>query len=152
MHITQWGEYGVHCCVIIAQTEQQSLNPVGAEFIAGELNIDLQYAQQVLQRLRRKGIIKSVRGPHGGYCLAHSADSITLYDVIKASEGDTMEVICESEPIKLKACQNGSQCYLRDVWHLLRKNIDDFLQGYSLSMLASQEANTGKVIQIGRAS
>ena len=152
MRITQWGEYGVHCAVIISRSEKQSQNPVGAEYIAGELNIDLQYAQQVLQRLRRHGIIKSVRGPHGGYQLSRSSDEISLEEILKASEGGTMDIICESKPIKLDVCHNGSPCYLRDIWHSLRKHIDDFLQGYSLSQLASQESNVGKVIQIGRIS
>lgn len=151
MRITQWGEYGIHCSVIIAQSENQSSSPVGAEHIAGELNIDLQYAQQVLQRLRRKGIIKSVRGPHGGYRLSRPSDEITLEDILKASEGETMEIICESKPIKLHACHNATPCYLRDVWHLLRRHIDSFLQGYSLTQLAAQDTSTAKVIQIGRA-
>ena len=150
MRITQWGEYGIHCAVTIAQAEKRTSSPVGAEYISKGLNIDLQYTQQILQRLRRKGIIKSIRGPHGGYCLAKSAEQITLHDILAASEGNTLEVICETKPLQRDVCLSGGPCYLRNIWQLLRKHINGFLAGYTLRDLAAEEITTTKVVQLGK--
>src|SRR5690606_3493579 len=69
MRITQWGEFGVHCTVYIAERHRAGAATVTAAEIADAQGIDPQYTQQILQRLRRKGLITSVRGPQGGYRL-----------------------------------------------------------------------------------
>ena len=81
MKITKWGEYGILCCVYLAQNNGN--RAVGAGEISESQSIPLQYTHQILQRLRKGGIIESLRGPHGGYRLAKSAENTTLKDILK---------------------------------------------------------------------
>lgn len=138
MRITQWGEYGVHCTHYIARQELEGKKSVSAADVAASQNIDLLYAQQILQRLRRNNIVQSIRGPNGGYRLSRPPQEISLFDILKASEGDTFEVICETKPISTERCAPGPSCSLRPIWFKLRDHIDQFLGSYSLLDILNQ--------------
>lgn len=135
MHITQWGEYGVHCATFIASRQRAGAEAVPATEIAEAQNIPVDYTQQILQRLRKNSIVKSLRGPQGGYLLNRPANEITLRDILVASEGDTFEVICETKPLNEERCSPDGQCSLRPLWHGLRKHVDEFLEKYTLEDL-----------------
>lgn len=135
MRITQWGEYGAHCLAFIADKEKHGTATVNAAHISEAQGIDLLYAQQILQRLRRGGLIESVRGPQGGYKLARPAESITLYDILLAAEGDTFEVICEAKPISPERCTPDHPCNLRKVWENLRTHVDGYLKQVLLTSI-----------------
>jgi Rrf2 family transcriptional regulator, iron-sulfur cluster assembly transcription factor len=154
MRITQWGEYGVLCSTFLADKEQSENGTVGAMEIAKAHGIALEYAQQILQRLRRGGIIKSVRGPQGGYKLARGAREITLREVLLAAEGDTFEVICDTKPLHLPCCKEESDCGLRELWQGLKKEVDKYLNSYTLADLASSPNQTchshDNVVRLGQ--
>ena len=135
MHITQWGEYGVHCATFIAQRQRQGAEAVRAAEIAESQGIPLDYAQQILQRLRRSAVVKSVRGPQGGYLLGKDPKEITLRDILIAAEGDTFEIICEHKPLNQERCSPTGLCNLRPVWYGLRKHVDEFLMRFTLDDL-----------------
>lgn len=135
MHITQWGEYGVHCAVLIAQRQRAGAEAVRAADIAESQGIPLDYAQQILQRLRKSSVVKSVRGPQGGYLLNREPREITLRDILIAAEGDTFEIICETKPLNQERCSPTGTCNLRPVWYGLRKHVDDFLTRFTLEDL-----------------
>lgn len=140
MRITQWGEYGVHFAVHLARREREGTIPVGAAEIAAEQGTAVEYAQQILQRLRRGAIVESVRGPLGGYKLARPATEITLLDILIAAEGDSFEVICESKPIDAERCAVGHRCTLRPIWFDLRTHINTFLRSRTLHALAFEDS------------
>lgn len=139
MRITQWGEYGVLIAIYIAWKGRNGDSPVvGAAEIANSQEIALQYAQQILLRLRDGSVVESVRGPHGGYRLARMPEEITLKDVLLAAEGHTFEVICESKPINSVRCNSGKSCFLQPVWFGLRKHVDQYLVDYTLDKLVDR--------------
>lgn len=135
MHITQWGEYGVHCATFIATRQLAGSEAVPAVEIAEAQGIPVDYAQQILQRLRKNAIVRSLRGPQGGYLLTRPAKEITLRDILVASEGETFQVICETKPLNEERCSPGGQCNLRPLWHGLRRHVDEFLEKYTLEDL-----------------
>lgn len=165
MHITQWGEYGVHCAVFIAQrcnfdNDTGASKAVKASEIAEFQGIPTDYAQQILQRLRAGNIITSVRGPQGGYCLAKPAAEITLKDIIAASEGDTLDIICETKPITSERCGTNTCCYLKPVWFGLKEQVNKYLEKFTLAELvnsANSEAlerkqQNNNFVQVGQSS
>jgi Rrf2 family iron-sulfur cluster assembly transcriptional regulator len=134
MRVTQWGEYGVLCAIELAKT-RDSLSLSAAE-LSEVLKIDVQYAQQILHRLKRGCVIKSIRGPKGGYQLDRSPEKITLKEIIYAAEGETFEVFCESKVIDQQRCSPVTNaCNLRPIWYRLREHIDTFLDQIALSDL-----------------
>ena len=138
MRITQWGEYGVRCLVRIASHEQVSSEPIGASEISLSQGIALDYAQQILQRLRKGGLIESVRGPSGGYRLSRKPSEITLGDILTAAEGTTFEIICDTKPLDPERCSPLNHCGLRLVWEELREHVDLFLKGVSLETITQR--------------
>lgn len=85
MRLSKKSRYGLRALVdlaIRAKEEQISLNS-----IAERNNISLQYLEQVFAALRRAGIVKSIKGPQGGYLLDKDADKITVLEIVKALEG-----------------------------------------------------------------
>ncbi len=137
MRVTRWGEFGILCSLYLARKGENEA--VGAAEIAEKQSIPIQYTQQILQRLRKGGIIKSVRGPKGGYALVRSPIETTLKDILYAAEGETFEVICESDPVYTEKCE-GRVCGLRSVWTELRTVVDDFLSKRSLAWLIENES------------
>ena len=151
MHITQWGEYGVHCCAYLAKRHAQGVATVPASEIAESQQLPLDYAQQILQRLRRTELVKSVRGPQGGYALGRPANEITLYDILLAAEGDTFEVICDNKPIGQARCEPNGDCNLRPVWRALREHVNEFLGKHSLQdLIVRSGATPNDPIQINQ--
>jgi Rrf2 family iron-sulfur cluster assembly transcriptional regulator len=137
MRVTKWGEYGILCSLYLARNAARG--PVGAAEISEAQVIPLQYTQQILQRLRRGGIIESSRGPHGGYSLCRKPEETTLKEILYAAEGDTFEIICESNPIYPDQCGN-STCGLHAVWSELKTAVDTLLSSRSLSWVIEKEA------------
>lgn len=85
MRLSKKSRYGLRALVdlsVRAKEEQISLNS-----IAERNNISLQYLEQVFAALRRAGIVKSIKGPQGGYLLDKDADKITVLEIVKALEG-----------------------------------------------------------------
>jgi Rrf2 family iron-sulfur cluster assembly transcriptional regulator len=142
MRITQWGEYGVHCMVLLAKGDV-SAPPIQAATLSSSLNIALDYTQQILQRLRKGGLIKTTRGPAGGYSIAKPAETITLRDILAAAEGDTFEIICEHRPLDGNCQLADRHCYLRNIWHGLKAHIDQHLSKQTLAEIVALSAQDG---------
>lgn len=146
MRITQWAEYGTHCAIYLAKELKKGRATVTAHDVAKELCIEDDYAQQILQRLRKGGIIESVRGPTGGYKLLNDPKNVTLKDLVLATEGDTFEVICEIRPLG-DTCGATSACSLKNVWVSLKQHVESFLVSITLASLADSE-HTSPLVSI----
>jgi Rrf2 family iron-sulfur cluster assembly transcriptional regulator len=134
MRVTQWGELGVLCAIELAKT--RSTTSLSAADLAEALKIDVQYAQQILHRLKCGAVIESIRGPKGGYKLKKNAAQISLKEIIYAAEGETFEVFCEAKILDEERCNPVTNaCNLRPIWYRLRQHIDQFLEDIALSDL-----------------
>ena len=105
--------------------------PVALAEIADRQAISLSYLEQLFAKLRRGGLVGSVRGPGGGYLLAHAADATRISDIILAVD----------EPIRATRCMPGSpkgctgdtsRCMTHDLWEELGNHIHLFLSSVTL--------------------
>jgi Rrf2 family protein len=85
VRLTMRSDYGAHAVIELARHYGQG--PVQCATIAARQKIPEAYLDQLLSGLRRAGIVRSVRGPHGGHELARSPRELTLGDVVTALEG-----------------------------------------------------------------
>ena len=147
MRVTRWAEYGVLFSIYLARQPRDST--IGAAEIAEALSIPIEYTQQILQRLRKGGIIDSVRGPKGGYKLSRPSPEINLKEILLAAEGVTFEIICETKPIS-ESCSNlKEQCALHGIWHELKDSIDGLLETKTLDKLSIKSIFDGdKLVNI----
>lgn len=147
MRITQWGELGILFSIFIAERQLAGSKSVSATEIAESQGIDLQYAHQILQRLRNGGILSSSRGPRGGYFLSRPAEEIDLRQILECADGSTLEIICEVKPIDHERCNPAQPCSLRPIWRALKDHINQFLSSKRLSDLVG----SAELLQISKA-
>jgi Rrf2 family protein len=139
VRITTQAEYGLICALHLARRNADG--PVTGREIAAAERLPADYVEQIMLKLRRAGIVTSTRGAHGGYRLARAAESISVRDVIVASEHSTFEVHCTSHPVEEARCASSHDCSIRPVWMLLQRRIDDVLGSVLLSDLLMQESD-----------
>lgn len=147
MRITTWAEYGLICSLHLARRAEEG--PVTGREIAARERLPADYVEQILLRLRRAEIVKSVRGARGGYLLARPSEHISVRDVIAASELATFELHCVSHPVESARCAESHDCSIRPVWQMLQRKIDDVLESVLLSDLLSEESVVRERIGLG---
>ncbi|MDQ6886288.1 MAG: Rrf2 family transcriptional regulator [Gemmatimonadota bacterium] len=137
MRITTWAEYGVICTLHLAR--RASEGAIAGRDIAAREKLPADYVEQILLRLRRANIVKSVRGARGGYLLSRPPEEISIREVIGASELQTFDLHCVTHPIDDERCAADHDCSIRPVWIMLQRRIDEVLEGVHLSDLLHGE-------------
>jgi len=128
--ITTRGRYAVMALVSLAASSRG--NPVPIQAIARQESIPEPYLQQVFLRLRKKNLVKSVRGPGGGFILARHPSDITVGEVIRTAEGKTARVGCRQSG---RQCGMIDRCRTQGMWDALESRIEEFLDSMSLQDL-----------------
>ena len=123
------GRYAVMAMVDLAKHGDG--HPVSLAEIAGRQEISLSYLEQLFAKLRRSGLVRSVRGPGGGYLLAHDQDETRICDIIVAVDEPIQAVRCT--PGEAIGCRgNRSRCLTHDLWEELSNQIHLYLNSVSL--------------------
>jgi Rrf2 family iron-sulfur cluster assembly transcriptional regulator len=130
MKLTTKGRYAVMAMADLAR--HGTGRPVALADIAQRQEISLSYLEQLFAKLRRGDLVKSVRGPGGGYLLARDADDIRIADVIVAVDEPIKATRCELGSPKGCMGQSSSRCITHDLWEELSHQIHVFLNGVSL--------------------
>lgn len=130
MRLSTKGRYAVMAMVDLAMHSDGK--PVALAAVAERQDISLSYLEQLFARLKRNALVKSVRGPGGGYMLAHGADGTRISDIILAVD----------EPIRVTRCDPQSphgctktkmRCATHDLWAELSNQIHLFLNAVTLA-------------------
>ena len=131
MRLSTKGRYAVMAMTDLAKHEGTD-RPVSLAEIATRQEISLSYLEQLFAKLRKGGLVRSVRGPGGGYRLSRIASDIRVADIIVAVD----------EPIAATRCKPGSslgctgttsRCLTHDLWEELGRQIHVFLSSVSLA-------------------
>ena len=107
--------------------------PVPTRDIAARFHISEAHLSKVLQRLARAGLVKSTRGPRGGFVIGESDNDITLLDVYEAIEGPLISCNCLLD----KPVCGGTECILGGILATVDNQIREYLAGTKLSELAN---------------
>lgn len=100
-HISEAAAIGIHACILIAMEEGASLS---AREVATRLGVSYDHTVRVMHRLRQEGILKSVRGPSGGFLLAEDPARVTALQVLEALDGKVEERHCLFMADKCRGC------------------------------------------------
>ena len=129
MKLSTKGRYAVMAMVDLAQ--HAGTGPVCLADIAERQEISLSYLEQLFAKLRRGGLVKSVRGPGGGYLLAYARDAIRIFDIIRAVDEPIHAIRCR--PGATLGCRGDrSRCLTHDLWEELSNQIHLYLSSVSL--------------------
>ena len=131
MKLSTRSRYGVRMMIALAQKAIDG--PVFLKDIAAGEEISEKYLSLIVIPLRQAGLIRSIRGAHGGYVLAKAPEDISLADILSAVEEETSLVQCVTDPAH---CDRSATCPTRDVWTLLSDRINETMTGVTLADLA----------------
>ncbi len=117
--------------------------PAQIQDISRRQQISPRYLEQIFQNLKRAGILKSKRGPQGGYCLAKKLDEITVLDVLNATEQDVLLVDCAGETTKqskrrIVDCPFEGNCVTQTVWEEASTLLNTLFSGMTLETLCQR--------------
>ncbi len=129
MRLTTKGRYAVNAMLDLALHTDEA--PVNLADVAERQAISLTYLEQLFAKLRRKGLVTSVRGPGGGFRLAMDADEITAARVIYAIEEPIDATRCGGR----QNCMGHERCLTHDLWMGLSRHVADYLNGTTLGAL-----------------
>lgn len=141
MRLTTKGRFAVTAMLDLALNEAEK--PVTLAGISERQSISLSYLEQLFSRLRRQGLVTSVRGPGGGYRLAKAQDAISVSHIIAAVD----ELIDATQCGGKEDCHDEGRCMTHDLWTSLNHKILEYLSGVTLAdMVENQRGNkTGQV-------
>ena len=138
MRLTSKGRYAVTAMLDVALNSETG--PVPLADISERQGISLSYLEQLFSRLRKNGLVSSVRGPGGGYRLALSADQISIGMVISAVNENIDVTRCLGKG----NCKGGVECLTHTLWQDLSDRISDFLDEITLAELVEKKAGKHK--------
>ncbi len=134
MKLTTKGRYAVTAMLDLALHYEQGA--VTLSDIAGRQGISLSYLEQLFARLRRSGLVESVRGPGGGYNLATAPGEISVAEIIIAINENIDATRCGGD----KNCSGEERCLTHYLWEGLSERIHEFLSGITLADLVGRPA------------
>ena len=129
MKLTSKGRYAVTAMLDVALHSQDS--PVPLADISERQGISLSYLEQLFSRLRKAGLVASVRGPGGGYRLGYEPEQIAVGMVIAAVDESVDATRCHGKG----DCQGGTRCLTHTLWCDLSARISGFLNNITLGEL-----------------
>ncbi|MFG6382750.1 MAG: RrF2 family transcriptional regulator [Lachnospiraceae bacterium] len=137
MKLSTKGRYGLRAFIDLAVCGETQ--PVSLNSIAERQEISISYLEQLMAKLKKAGLVKSVRGVHGGYIIAKPADEISVGEVLRALEGDLIPVECAGIDDKQKThCTSSSQCVSKIVWKRINDSINDTVDSIFIGELVKE--------------
>ena len=140
MKLTTKGRFAVTAMVDLAL--RQSRGPVTLAAISERQHISLSYLEQLFGKLRRAGLVSSVRGPGGGYNLARPTHQITVATIVTAVDEPLDATQCGGK----ENCHDDKRCMTHDLWATLNEKMYDYLSSVTLADLVAH--TSGKPVAV----
>jgi len=147
MKLTTKGRFAVTAMLDLAlneskNTTQVETKPVTLADISERQDISLSYLEQLFSKLRRNGLVSSVRGPGGGYKLSKHYSHISVAEIINAVDEDIDATQCGGR----ENCHDEGRCMTHDLWTALNHKILEYLTGISLADMVASQTKKQKVV------
>ncbi len=135
MRITTKGRYALRAIITLARMGEKG-NPVSIKTLAEAEGLSPVFLEQIFFGLRRAELVRSVRGPGGGFALAKPVASITLRQIMEAA-GEGLDITpCTCG--KNDECERRSTCSAESVWQALGDHMNSYLDSINLADIARQ--------------
>jgi Rrf2 family protein len=142
MKLSTKSRYGLRALFDIAYNS--GMLPAQIQDISRRQEISPRYLEQIFQALKKRGILKSKRGPQGGYFLARGPETITVKDVLQATEGGMALVECvDGKKRKKGECAFNGSCVTQTIWEEAGAKLDDYFATITLKTLCERAQALG---------
>ena len=136
MKLTTKGRYAVMAMADLAANQSQK--PVSLNDISLRQNISLSYLEQLFGKLKNRNLVKSIRGPSGGYLLERSPKDIKISNIIFAVDEQVKTLNCKKE--SKKSCNGKTvKCITHNLWDDLEKHINNFFEKVTLNDIVKEK-------------
>ncbi|MEK9771773.1 MAG: Rrf2 family transcriptional regulator [Nitrosomonadales bacterium] len=126
MKLTTKGRFAVTATLDIALNQQNG--PVTLLSVSERQSISLSYLEQLFSKLRKKGVVDSIRGPGGGYKITRPYADISIKEIISAVDEQVDATQCNGRG----DCHDGNQCITHNLWISVNIKVLDYLGGLTL--------------------
>jgi Rrf2 family iron-sulfur cluster assembly transcriptional regulator len=133
MRLTTKGRFAVTAMIDVAM--QGARGPVTLAGVSARQKISLSYLEQLFGKLRRHGLVESVRGPGGGYNLGRAAGTMSVADIILAVDEPIDATQCGGK----ENCDDDKRCMTHELWANLNSHIFAYLRSVTLEHLVQQQ-------------
>ncbi|NEX92594.1 Rrf2 family transcriptional regulator [Caulobacter sp. 17J65-9] len=146
MRLSTKGRYAVMAMADLARNGRD--RPVSLAEIAERQEISLSYLEQLFARLRRGGLVKSVRGPGGGYRLAKDADQTWVAEIVLAVDEPIRATRCNQHSSPKGCMLGGERCLTHNLWEGLGREIHRYLSSVSLEDVVENRVNRSNAAEV----
>ncbi len=143
MWLSTKGRYAIRVMIELGLHEKHEKHEKGEvvsiKEISGNQDISPQYVEQLMVKLRKAGLVESIRGPAGGYRLAKKASLITAGDIVRILEDYIDPVFCIDPKISKKECGRASRCAARLLWKRVGEKMAEVLDSTTIDDLVRMD-------------
>jgi Rrf2 family iron-sulfur cluster assembly transcriptional regulator len=135
MKISTKGRYALRLMIDVAENGGDGF--VSLKDAADRQGLSVKYLEQIVNTLGKAGLLRSERGPQGGYRLARPAEEYTVGEILRLTEGNLAPVACLEGPEN--HCERCGQCATLDFWAGLYAVVNQYIDRYTLADLVRSE-------------
>jgi Rrf2 family iron-sulfur cluster assembly transcriptional regulator len=134
MRITTRGRYALRASLALAKLGKEG-NPVSINILSQQENISPVFLEQIFFKLRRAGLVSSIRGPGGGFNFARPLDQLTIKQILDAAGEDLNITACDRHT---ENCPRIGACLSHHVWEDLAKIVNNYFSGITLASIVEK--------------
>lgn len=143
MHLSTRGRYAIMAMLDLAVLGMGTSRPVTLAMIAERQQISLSYLEQLFAKLRKAGVVDSVRGPGGGYKVSRPLENVWLSDIVNAVDEVIDVTRCGGDVGGPGCMEGGKRCNSHELWGALGRHIEGFMRRVNLKMVLDGEVGEG---------
>ncbi len=137
MRLTTKGRFAVNAMIDLTRNENSG--PVTLASISERQDISVAYLEQLFSKLRRRDLVKSIRGPGGGYRLSRNPEDISVADIVFAVDEPLDVTRCQGNGNCQQSAKGNIECITHNLWASLNERIVAYLESVSLDELAGKK-------------
>jgi len=137
MNITTRGRYALRASLALAKQGANG-EPVSINSLSEKENISSVFLEQIFFKLRKAGIVNSIRGPGGGFCFAKSLDELTVKQILEAAGENLDLTFCDKTNDN---CERIGQCLSHCVWVDVNQLVKNYFNNITLSSILKKYKN-----------
>ena len=136
MKLSTKGRYGLRAVLDLALHSKEAVVPLSE--IATRQDVSISYLEQLIAKLKKAGIVTSIRGAQGGYKLARDPTTLSVGEILRALEGNLDPVNCAELTGEGEPCSASDNCVTKHVWMRISDSINNAVDTLMLSELMEQ--------------
>ena len=131
MKITTRGRYALRASITLAKLEKEK-GAISIGILSELENISFVFLEQIFFKLRKAGLVSSVRGPSGGFRFIRPLDQITVREILEAAGEDMNIIFCNK---RTENCEKLGKCLCHHIWEEAENNLNNYFSGITLASI-----------------